>query len=123
MVSDDRPPEEGEPEFISTDGIPSTTALGEIPLGDATPEGDRASIGPGEFNQEKEDTTARKRIAYWLLGILSVIVAITLAGWVFGKTADEATDVAAKLLAPIVGLIGTVLGFYYANSQNGNGST
>ena len=40
-----------------------------------------------------------------------------LLAWLFGKPATEVLDVATKLLAPIVGLLGTVLGFSFASRR------
>ncbi len=63
------------------------------------------------YNRERDREQARSRIAYWLIGILSaVILFVGAIGLLTDRDLDQLTTV---FVTPIVGLVGTVLGFYY----------
>jgi len=67
----------------------------------------------------KAREVARRRIAYGLLALLSVVCLALLlaefAGWV---KLDEDKDLATVILSPIVVLVGTALGFYFGGNSS-----
>lgn len=63
--------------------------------------------------------TARKWIAYSLMGLLVAIAVATLTARIVGQIDDDALkSIVTGLLAPVVGLVGAVTGFYFGGNQN-----
>jgi hypothetical protein len=64
--------------------------------------------------EEKHLAESRRSIAYWLLGILSVLLILswtaTLTGW---ATSQDIQDLMTLTFAPVVGLVGAATGFYF----------
>lgn len=84
---------------------------GSIDLGgDENPE---APPSPEESPQHQREG-AREAIALWLLAILSGIL-VALFSLLGGRviSAAEVRDLGAVLIAPVVGLLGSVIGFYF----------
>jgi hypothetical protein len=80
----------------------------------------KSAVQRQEMEVEREIT--RRRIAYYLIGTLLVVVVSTLlyivALSLFGNLTTDALmsinqTVGTTLLAPLVGLVGAVIGFYY----------
>ncbi len=70
------------------------------------------------YDPAEDRETARRRLAYGLLFLLSVI-AISLLGAAYADwiTNDEAKNLAQAILAPVVVLTGTALGFYFGGKN------
>jgi hypothetical protein len=62
---------------------------------------------------EKREQT-RTYLAYWLLALLTAIVGVGLWGWAAGASRDRLEDL-ALMYSPVVTLMATVLGFYFAS--------
>ncbi|HVD86858.1 MAG TPA: hypothetical protein VNB59_05565 [Solirubrobacterales bacterium] len=87
---------------------------------DATKEG----LGPpqkpevADYNPAKDREIARRRLAYFTLGLLWLVVTSLFFGdfmhWI---SLGEAKDLATAILAPVVVLVGTVIGFYFGGDQ------
>ena len=79
-----------------------------------------ASDSPGTrpYDPAPEREKVRSRIAMILVGILAAVFATVLLLLLLSKVIDPVTkDVVALLLASAGGLVGTVLGFYFAQSR------
>ena len=92
--------------------------MGDI---DATSEG----LGPApepqvtDYNPAEDRETARRRLSYGLLALLWVIVgALLIADFANWVELGEAKDLATAILAPIVVLVGTALGFYFGGNNS-----
>jgi hypothetical protein len=88
---------------------------------DATDEG----LGPApepkvtNYNPAEDRETARRRLAYGLLGLLWLVVgALLVADFAHWIELDDAKDLATAILAPIVVLVGTALGFYFGGNNS-----
>lgn len=65
----------------------------------------------------REET--RRRLAYALVAILGILVAVGCAGWLLhGDDVDRMQNF-ALIFAPVVTLLGTILGFYFSNADQG----
>lgn len=71
---------------------------------------------PGELDKLRE--AMRGTIAGWLLALLVFVTALPLIG-VFAHWAsvDDIVKIAPLFFTPILGLFGTVTGFYYGTQQ------
>lgn len=62
---------------------------------------------------ESQERT-RASLAYAVIGILAVLVGAGIAGmFLRGISAQQATQMFGLLFGPIIGLVGTVVGFYF----------
>lgn len=64
---------------------------------------------------ERREST-RTFLACWLLALLSAIVVVGLYGWATGASRDRLEDL-ALMYSPIITLMATVLGFYFASQD------
>jgi hypothetical protein len=63
--------------------------------------------------------STRRVVAYWLLAMISVIALIISGGVVAGRLSiEEAKDMALILYAPIVGVFGIVIGFFFGEERD-----
>lgn len=73
------------------------------------------------YNPDPGRDRTRARLAYLLTG---AVLAIVLTALLFVATgAMETSDlesVSAALLTPVIGLVGTVLGFYFGQQRSGS---
>jgi hypothetical protein len=58
------------------------------------------------------DDRSRRVLAYWMMAILTGAVAF-IGGFLWSKGATGAAQAVSVFLTPIIGLVGTVLGFYF----------
>ena len=66
---------------------------------------------------EHRDST-RARIAYGLIGILALVVVVTLfIAHQHTRSIADVKDVLVILFAPVVGLVGSALGFYFGRES------
>ncbi len=65
---------------------------------------------------EHEDET-RRYVTYWLLGLLSVLEILAAAALVSGLITVEVFKELNVVIAPVVALTGTALGFYFGKSR------
>lgn len=72
-------------------------------------------IRPRTTTERREDT--RSRLAYWVMGLLTVIVGVGLWGWIDGVSRDRLEDL-TLMFSPVVTLMATVLGFYFASRDS-----
>jgi uncharacterized integral membrane protein len=86
----------------------------EIDLGALTLDGPSVvSVGKG---RKVEDT--RARLAFSLLGLLAAVLALLLLLlFVHTITAEQFTQLAGVLLAPLVGLVAASTGYYYGGER------
>jgi uncharacterized RDD family membrane protein YckC len=76
--------------------------------GEAVPQGPvKANVDPKEL--------ARRTIAFILLAMLGAIIGVTLAILFLPDTVHlrRAKDLVGLILTPIIGLVGSVVGFYF----------
>ena len=92
--------------------------LDEGDLGPATEKGAVDPVSPQPFDKVEHDTKARLRITQWLMAVLTGVLLLALIAWFVGKPTNEVVDVATKLLAPVSGLLGAAIGFYFASKEN-----
>lgn len=69
---------------------------------------------PYDLTQDREK--ARRQIAYWLMGILTLVVGGVAGAAIANGTTDLTTWVSV-FLTPIIGLVGTMLGFYFGGDS------
>jgi hypothetical protein len=66
------------------------------------------------YDPSRQREHVRAGIAYALIGLLIVIILFSFALLLFSsKSFDEIKGMLELLLAPVVGLVGAVTGFYY----------
>jgi hypothetical protein len=71
---------------------------------------------------------ARGRIAFWIVGSLITIVVLSYAVFTLlifrnpGVSFAELKDLTEILVAPVIGIVGAVTGFYFGEKQAGRGS-
>ena len=80
-----------------------------VPAGAVVPLSIGAAIPPEEHS--------RRVLAYWLMAILT-FVCIFIGLFIYDKGADSAAAVVSVFLTPIIGLVGTVLGFYFGGTTD-----
>ncbi len=89
-------------------------AEAEIDFGEPTEPG--GALGPELVQQQRE--TARRRIAYVLLGILAVVLAIPWIGVTSRLiTTADAKELLTATLPSVVALVGAATGFYYGGGE------
>jgi len=130
-MSDQRPPKPASSAPPSIDDAEVALNLGDIPASTSVAAG---GTGPGGAAGvvENPDVNTRKRIAYFLLWILvGIIVIVVLVSLAFSWTCwvDEAkctpastalsilTTSISPLFTAMVGLVGSVVGFYFGSRQ------
>jgi hypothetical protein len=96
---------------------------GEEPLdfSDADVQPIELNLQTTPYNPDPGRDRTRARLAYLLTSTVLVIVLAALMLLVTGslKTSDL-ESVSAALLTPVIGLVGTVLGFYFGQQRSGN---
>jgi hypothetical protein len=81
-------------------------------------------IGPGvepqlkPYDPAEDRERARRRLAYGLLYLLSVIaISLLIAAYADWITSAEVKNLAQGILSPVVVLTGTALGFYFGGKN------
>jgi hypothetical protein len=59
---------------------------------------------------------SRRLLSFWLMGILSVVV-IFIGSYLMLRGANDAAQVVTVLLTPVIGLVGSVIGFYFGGNK------
>jgi len=59
---------------------------------------------------------SRRLLSFWLMGILSAIV-IFIGSYLMLHGAADAAEVVTVLLTPVIGLVGSVIGFYFGGNK------
>jgi hypothetical protein len=98
-----------EPDLSSLNALTAGAAAGVLP-----------ATGPS-LKKNRWDDAARVVLAFMLVGLLSFVVILTAVDAVSGNTNNEATieSYLKVVLSPIIGLVGSVVGFYFgAKSQS-----
>lgn len=62
------------------------------------------------------DDISRRVLAYWMMFILTAATAF-IGAFIWERGSGDAAQVVSVFLTPIIGLVGTVLGFYFGGSQ------
>ncbi len=89
-------------------------ALRNAPAGEASPPIGNAPIA-ALTDTTAQEADVRKHIAYWLLVIFTATIAVALASAFFAFHWTEGKDILLVLLPAETGLLGSVLGFYFAS--------
>lgn len=76
--------------------------IGEVPIAALT-------------DMDAREADVRKHIAYWLLVIFTLTIAVALTSAFFAFHWTEGKDILLVLLPAETGLLGSVLGFYFAS--------
>ena len=80
--------------------------------------------GPREepFDSERHRDTTRSWIAYWLLGLLTLVVVFSFGSLIVfsdGKvTFDNLKSLLELVMGPIVALVSAATGFYFGSQQS-----
>jgi hypothetical protein len=83
-----------------------------------------SAIGAPTLQKNKWDDAARVILAFILVGLLAFVVILTCIYAVTGNAKQEATieSYLKIVLSPIIGIVGSVVGFYFgAKSSQGSG--
>ena len=94
---------------------PDLAALRDQLSEDATPQGGLNALRQRPRRWSREDT--RTSIAWAMIFILGAVVVIGVLGWWFQRASTERMESLAVMFAPIVTLVGTVLGFYFSDDR------
>jgi hypothetical protein len=90
------------------DRPPELIDLGELELSDTAPFEER--------HRRVEGT--RSRLAYSLVGLLGIVLLLLFGLLAFDRIETrELLDIAGIMLAPLVGLVGSATGYYYAKTD------
>ena len=84
----------------------ASTAISELKLG-------------GDYDPRPQEDTARRIIAYLLIGLLWVVVGGIFILTAFGSIQLSEIKEFAVILGPIVTLVSAATGFYYGTKNNG----
>lgn len=109
------------PSQTATDEGDSTDAPSERLLPVGHPAQKRLRLG-GEYNIEEHRETTRRQLAL-LLAILLAVTATSLIALTAVEllNINDAKELAASVLSPVVAVTGTALGFYFGGSRHGSG--
>jgi len=86
--------------------------------------GGSSSLGAPTLQKDRWDDAARVILAFILVGLLAFVVILTCIYAVSGNAKQEATieSYLKIVLSPIIGIVGSVVGFYFgAKSSQGTG--
>jgi hypothetical protein len=82
---------------------------------------DQALVAERRFNPERQQELVRTWVAF---GVIATVIAETLIltfAFVVGAVAQSSlTTVTAAVITPMVGIAGTVLGFYFGTHRRGD---
>jgi hypothetical protein len=97
---------------MSTSGTPAKVNLDQLAK--------EKGLGvEGAHDVAKDREKARRRLAYGLLILLSAVsLALLIANFANWTDLNTTKDLATAILAPIVVLVGTALGFYFGGGQS-----
>jgi hypothetical protein len=109
-----------EDESIDLDALEKldSAAIADLATGGASPPVARPTLE--DWDPEPGRDIVRKWIAFWLLGILTFVIA-AIIGLVCSEqwthlTTDDVRTISELLFAPVVTLVSAVTGFYYASN-------
>ena len=109
-------PNEASADLAVKEPEQSTPPVSTVRELDLTP-GDRTpppSLPKTETERAAEDT-ARRRIAYCLIGILAFIVVATFGLVIAGLMSAAVKEIITLLLGPVVALVGSATGYYFGS--------
>lgn len=100
----------GEPDLSSLSVLSAGAASGGVTLG-------------ASLKKDRWDDAARVILAFVLVGLLAFVVILTTIYAVTGNAKEEATieSYLKIVLAPIVGIVGSVVGFYFGAKSQSSG--
>lgn len=73
---------------------------------------------PRTYNKDEHDAITRRIIAFWVLGIVSVLYLLAVLGMTFHWINAEELGRIAIVLGPIQALAAAVLGFYFGRQHS-----
>jgi hypothetical protein len=112
----------GEPAELDITAEPDLSSPGS--MGSVLGSADGPPLGaPALKKTNRWDDAARVGLAFILVGLLAFVVIVTTIAVVTGKASQETTvDAYLKVvLSPIIGIVGSVVGFYFGAKSQGAG--
>jgi len=74
-------------------------------------------IAFGEPIPVPPEERSRRLLAFWLMAILTLVV-FFIGFYIVAKGAASAGELVSVLLTPIIGLVGSVIGFYFGGNKD-----
>jgi hypothetical protein len=84
-----------------------------------TPDAGDAGNYPIAFDEPvalSAEERSRRLLSFWLMGILTLVI-LFIGSYILLTSAANASQVVTVLLTPVIGLVGSVIGFYFGGNR------